>query len=144
MNELVPYALKETECTSCSLSPFWTRKTTFELPVCIYVYQVFMKKVSTRKSKARAASSFLLEFIPFQNGNNDSYLPYLEKYIMSSYECYNNDAFMMWCENVYRGICGQRRPRSACASAQSDHRIHCPLTESLATTECMNREQKPG
>ena len=32
-------------------------------------------------------------------------------------------------ENVSLGICGQRRPRSACASAQSDQGIHCPLTE---------------
>ena len=42
------------------------------------------------------------------------------------------------------GMCGQRRPRSACASAQSDQGLHCPLTESLDTIECMNGEQKPG
>ena len=29
-------------------------------------------------------------------------------------------------------------------SAQSDQDLHCPLTESLDTTECMNREQRPG
>ena len=39
-------------------------------------------------------------------------------------------------------ICGQRRSRSACASAQSDQDLHCPLSESLDTTECMNGEQK--
>ena len=39
------------------------------------------------------------------------------------------------------GICGQRRPRSACASAQSDQDLHSPLTD---TTKCMNREQRPG
>ena len=39
------------------------------------------------------------------------------------------------------GICGQRRPRLACASAQSDQGLHCLLTESLDTTECMNAEQ---
>ena len=27
---------------------------------------------------------------------------------------------------------------------QSDQDLHCPLTESLATTECMNGEQTPG
>ena len=42
------------------------------------------------------------------------------------------------------GICGQRKPRSACASAQSDQGLHCPLTESLDTTECMNGEQGTG
>ena len=28
-------------------------------------------------------------------------------------------------------ICGQQRPRSACASAQSDQGLHYPLTESF-------------
>ena len=41
------------------------------------------------------------------------------------------------CENVF-GICGQRRPRSDCAPAQSDLGLHCPLAESLDSTECMN------
>ena len=31
--------------------------------------------------------------------------------------------------------CGQRKPRSACASAQSDQGLHCPLTESMDSTE---------
>ena len=39
------------------------------------------------------------------------------------------------CENMFSGIYGQRRPRSL---AQSDQDIHCPLTESLNTTKCMN------
>ena len=47
-------------------------------------------------------------------------------------------------ENVSSGICVQRRPRSACASAQSDQGLPCPLTESLDITECMTREQRPG
>ena len=34
-------------------------------------------------------------------------------------------------------IWGQRRPRSACASAQSDQGLHYPLIESLDTTESM-------
>ena len=38
------------------------------------------------------------------------------------------------CENMFSGICGQRKPRSACASAQSDLDLHCPLTESLEFT----------
>ena len=46
--------------------------------------------------------------------------------------------------NVSPGICGQRRPRSACAPVQSDLGLHCPLTESLDTTGCINREQRPG
>ena len=48
------------------------------------------------------------------------------------------------CENISSGICGQRRPRSACASALSDQGLHCPLKESLDTTECINGEQMPG
>ena len=31
-------------------------------------------------------------------------------------------------ENVSAGICGQRRPRSDCASPQSDQGLHYPLT----------------
>ena len=46
------------------------------------------------------------------------------------------------CKNVSSSMCGQQRPRSDCASAQSDQGLHCPLTESLDTTECMNREQR--
>ena len=48
------------------------------------------------------------------------------------------------------GICRRRRPRPdcadrpACASAQSDQGLHCALTESLDTIECMNGEQIPG
>ena len=34
-------------------------------------------------------------------------------------------------ENMFSGICGQRRPWSDCASAQSDQSRRCPLTESL-------------
>ena len=48
------------------------------------------------------------------------------------------------CENVPSGICGQRRPRSACTSTQSYHGLHCPLTESLDTTECINSPESKG
>ena len=52
--------------------------------------------------------------------------------------------FVEYHKNVSSGICGQRRPRTACASAQSDQPLRCPLTESLDTTECINGEQMPG
>ena len=50
------------------------------------------------------------------------------------------------CEDVSEGtkICGQRMPRSACASAQADQGLRCPLTESLGTLESINEEQMPG
>ena len=32
-------------------------------------------------------------------------------------------------------ICGQRRPRSACASAQSNQNLYRPQTESVFATE---------
>ena len=38
------------------------------------------------------------------------------------------------CENVSLGICGQQRPESADASAQSDQGLRSPLTE------CMERK----
>ena len=47
-------------------------------------------------------------------------------------------------EDMCSGICGQRRLRSACASAQSNQRLHCPLTESVDTIKCINGEQKLG
>ena len=43
--------------------------------------------------------------------------------------------------NVSSDICEQRGPRSACASAQSDQSLHCPLTGSLDTIEAINGEQ---
>ena len=48
------------------------------------------------------------------------------------------------CENESSGIYGQRRPRSACASAQSDQGLHCPHTVSSDITKCMNGEKRPG
>ena len=48
------------------------------------------------------------------------------------------------CQNVSASICGQRRPRSACASAQADQDLRYPLTESLDAIECNNRKQTPG
>ena len=44
---------------------------------------------------------------------------------------------------VSLGICGQRRPRSACASAQSDQGLHCPLAGSLGTIKCLNGVYMP-
>ena len=41
------------------------------------------------------------------------------------------------------GICGQQRPRSVCASTQSDKDFHCPLTESSGTTECIMESNCP-
>ena len=35
-------------------------------------------------------------------------------------------------------------PRSDSADAQSDQGLHCPLQESLDTTEYINGEQRPG
>ena len=46
-------------------------------------------------------------------------------------------------ENMSSAICGQRRPRSACASPQSDQGLHCLLTELLDTTEYITGEQRP-
>ena len=39
------------------------------------------------------------------------------------------------------GKCGQRRPRSACASAQADQGLRCPEIDSVDTIECVNGEQ---
>ena len=48
----------------------------------------------------------------------------------------------------FRGTCGQLRPRSDCANAQSDLGLRSPPTESLDTTldtiEYMNGEQRSG
>ena len=46
--------------------------------------------------------------------------------------------------HVSSGIGGQRRPRSACASAQSDQGLHCPLTESFDTIKRIIGAQMPG
>ena len=46
------------------------------------------------------------------------------------------------CENVSLDICGQQRPRSDCASAQSDQGLYCPLTESLDTICCIHTEKR--
>ena len=48
------------------------------------------------------------------------------------------------CEIVSSGICRQRGPRSACASAQSDQGLRCPQTDSSDIIECLSAEQMPG
>ena len=40
-------------------------------------------------------------------------------------------------ENLCLGVCGQRRPRSACAFAQSDQGLCCLLKEPLDHIECI-------
>ena len=47
-------------------------------------------------------------------------------------------------KNVSSGKYGQRSSRSACVSEHSDPGLHCPLTESLDTTETMNGDHRPG
>ena len=49
-------------------------------------------------------------------------------------------------ENVPSDICVQRRLKSACASAQSDQRLHCPHEETLHSwrplgTQCAQSDQ---
>ena len=55
--------------------------------------------------------------------------------------CIHGTEWAALCENVSSGTFGQRNPRSACAAVHSDQGLHCPLTESLGTTECMNGER---
>ena len=43
-----------------------------------------------------------------------------------------------------KSICGQQRPRSASAAMQSDQSLHCLLSESLDTTECVHGKQRSG
>ena len=53
-----------------------------------------------------------------------------------------NDKWTAPCENVSSRICGQRRPRSAWASAPSEQGIHFSLTESL-TNHRVHYENTP-
>ena len=86
-----------------------------------------MNKVLHCKCVSRSKKKELFECTP-KNGTN---VPRLRVWATS-------------CENMSSGICGQRRPRSACASAQSDLDVRCSLPESLDTIECINRGQMPG
>ena len=38
-------------------------------------------------------------------------------------------------------VCGQCRPRSACANAQADKSLHCPLTESMDTVVYVDEQR---
>ena len=59
------------------------------------------------------------------------------------YVCGKNMGRAMGRENVSSGICGQCGASLACASVQSDQGLHCPLTQSLTSTECMNGGKGP-
>ena len=50
----------------------------------------------------------------------------------------------MPCKKRLFGHIRTAKAQISCASNQSDQGIHCPLAESLDTTECMNGEQRPG
>ena len=50
------------------------------------------------------------------------------QFIEKSWRCFRTN-WAVPCENVSSGMYGQRRHKSACASAQSDQDLHCPLTE---------------
>ena len=47
------------------------------------------------------------------------------------------------CKKGPSGTNSKQRHGLACPSVQSDQGLHCPLIESLDTTECMNGEQRP-
>ena len=49
----------------------------------------------------------------------------------------------IYVKNVSSSICGQRKPRSACAFAQSDQVFRCPQTDFLDTIECYNESKCP-
>ena len=54
--------------------------------------------------------------------------------------CHNN---WIWCAKHKKGpyaICGQRRPWSACANAQADLGLRCPLKEPMDTVLCRRTE----
>ena len=47
-------------------------------------------------------------------------------------------------ETCLRAYADSEGPDQPAASAHSNQGLHCPLTESLDTTECLNGEQRPG
>ena len=55
---------------------------------------------------------------------------------------HSNNLYHMGSAKPKPGICGQRRLRSVCASAQSDQGLQCKLKESLDIAECMNGEKR--
>ena len=71
-------------------------------------------------------------------------IPEFLDHMQEAYEGTLDHNWAALCENVSSGICGQRRPRSDCADAQSDQGLHCPLTVSLDTTDSMYEDQGPG
>ena len=52
----------------------------------------------------------------------------------------NKKTFYMGLKHMSPGICGRQRLRSACASAQSDQGLCCPLTE-LDFIECIKKSK---
>ena len=69
------------------------------------------------------------------------------KFVLDILDASSSDTIELYgprhAKTLFSGICRQRRPRSAYASAQSDKGLVCPLTESLDTTDCMNVEHRP-
>ena len=56
----------------------------------------------------------------------------------------NIDIYNIWCTTHEKGpyvICGQRRPRSACAYAQTDLGLHCLLTEGMDTVVYVDEQR---
>ena len=117
---------------SCKLSPLDT--------VCMKCEILFSGKIKKNISKCRP-----LKILPRMLSIKNVF-SLLE---MKAWWCIRRIAFdfcLWWvvpCENVSSGICGQPRPRSTCASAQCDQGLHSPLAETFDGTEYMNGEQRP-
>ena len=68
---------------------------------------------------------------------------WLESALLSLSHASKNEIICFAMRTCVFEIYRQRSPRSACAFAQSDLGLHCLLTKSLDTTECMHGEQRP-
>ena len=130
------------------LNVYITRHRSHQIVVSLLASSVGPRRITWMRSLNRASFGCLCRKIPFPDSSL-AYLYFLTIWIYCKFQIKLSEICVPYSQphrtkRYLRVMCGQRRPRSDCADAQSDLGHHCPLTESLHTTECMNGKQRTG
>ena len=113
------------------------------VPICRIntLFHISLMSRSMKRSHGRAN----FNIYPYANSNDPDQPAHLHSlarvllfayiFVLANSEGYSYSAFIK-CAMHKKGpyaLCGQRKPRSACAKAQADQGLRCPLTESMDT-----------
>ena len=118
-------------CTDLYGNTFWLHTLTYVRPA---TYRN-VSPAKSQRSETSLGAVWIAKNVKSLHADNEDSGRNAGRYVFLRYVLYLNDKDII-CAKHEKGlyaICGQRRPRSACAYAQADQGLHCPLTESMDT-----------